>query len=432
MNRFVLAAIATMTSVASAQAGGLDRSMQNISALFDPSNTLTFAITHVNPDLPAEDIGNDGTYSVGASYTDFKFSYANRINEQVSFAIIGDEPFGSDVFYNADPTDSNIGGTRADIESDALSFLGRYEFTDRMSVFGGLRAERVDARISLNGLAYARAIALRGVAAQAQAVGLPPVDATTLGAALTPGPNQTAALTALGGGDVVSGQAIAAQLGPLVQGAAGNFLAQDGYDLDLDDDWGLGVTLGAAYEIPEIALRLAVTYHSEVSHDNGAREVLPGLGIFDNEVNFASPQSVNVDFQTGLNERTLLLAGLRWTDWDDFSVIPDELGVDLAEIEDSYRWTLGVARRFTEEFVGLASITYEEDQGLDTVSPLGPYDGQVGLSLGARYTRDRFNLSGGVNYTWVGSADAGVAGQPVTAFRDSSALGVGLQVDYRF
>lgn len=428
MNRFVLAAIATMTSMASAQAGGLDRSMQNISALFDPSNTLTFAVTHVNPDLPAEDIGNDGTYSVGASYTDFKFSYANRINEQVSFAIIGDEPFGSDVFYNADPTDSNIGGTRASIESDALSFLGRYEFTDRMSVFGGLRAQRVDARISLNGEAYARAIALGGVAAAAG------VDAATLAAAVTPGPDQVAAITALGGGDVLTGQTIAAALGGQVQSVATGFVAQGGYDLDLDDDWGLGVTLGAAYEIPEIALRLAVTYHSEISHDNGGREILPvpGFGAFDNEVNFASPQSVNVDFQTGLNERTLLLAGLRWTDWDDFSVIPDELGVDLAEIEDSYRWTLGVARRFTEEFVGLASITYEEDQGLDTVSPLGPYDGQVGLSLGARYTRDRFNLSGGVNYTWVGSADAGVAGQPVTAFRDSSALGVGLQVDYRF
>ena len=428
MNRFVLAATGTILGAAGAHAGGLDRSMQNVSALFDPSNTLTFSVTHVNPDLPGEDIGNGGTYSVGASYTDYRFSYANRINDRFSFAVIGDEPFGSDIFYNDDPNASNIGGTRADIESDSLNFLGRYEFDGRISVFAGLRAERVDARISLNGQAYARAIALNGVAGAAG------VDAATLGAALTAGPGQLAAVTALGGGDPGVGQAIAAQLGPQVQGVAGGFLAQGGYDLELEDDWGLGLTLGAAYEIPEIALRLAVTYHSEISHDNGATEFLPvpGLGTFENEVNFASPQSVNVDFQTGLNDRTLLLAGLRWTDWDDFSVIPEELGSDLADIEDSYRWTLGVARRFTEEFVGLASITYEKDRGLDTVSPLGPYDGQVGVSLGARYTRDRFNLSGGVNYTWVGSADAGVVEQPVTAFRDSSALGVGLQVDYRF
>ncbi|WP_299821844.1 outer membrane protein transport protein [uncultured Jannaschia sp.] len=428
MNRFALAAITAMTGTVSAEAGGLDRSMQNIIALFDPSNTLSFSLTHVNPDLPAEDIGGTGTYSVAGSYTDYQFSYANRINERVSFAIIGDQPFGSDIFYNAEPGASNIGGTRADIESDALSFLGRYEFTDRMSVFGGLRAQRVDARISLNGQAYANALALGGVAAGAG------VDATTLAAAITSGPNQVAAITALGGGDFARGQAAAAELGGQVQSVATGFVAQGGYDLDLEDDWALGYTLGAAYEIPEIALRLAVTYHSEVTHDNGAREILPlpGFGTFDNEVNFASPQSVNIDFQTGLNARTLLLAGLRWTDWDDFSVIPKELGVNLAEIEDSYRWTVGVARRFTDAFVGLASITYEEDQGLDTVSPLGPYDGQIGLSLGARYTRDRFNLSGGVNYTWVGSADAGVAGQPVTAFRDSSALGVGLNVDYRF
>ncbi|WP_186201905.1 OmpP1/FadL family transporter [Jannaschia seosinensis] len=402
-----------------ASAGGLDRSYQSVLAIFNDPGTVSFSLSYVEPDLKAEDINGTGRYDAADGFAQYQFSYTGRINDRFSYAIINDQPFGANIFYDDDPLTSNIGGTEADLETDAFTFIGKYDFDDRISVFGGPRVERASGVVALNGQAYARAIALRGVARVAG------VDAGTLGAALQGDPNAVAAL---------GGLANVGALGAQFQNASSIFLATGGYEVELDDDWGVGLTLGAAYEIPEIALRLAVTYHSEISHDNATTEQfgLASLTPIPSEIAFSSPQSVNVDFQTGLNERTLLIAGVRWTDWDDFDVIPTTLGSDLAVIDDSYRWSLGVARRLTDAFVGLATLTYEEDLGSETQSPLGPTDGLIGLTLGGRYTRDNLNVSGGVSYNWVGSANAGVAEQPVASLTDSSAIGVGFKVDYRF
>ena len=436
MNRFTAAVVAALASTGAAQAGGLDRSGQSILPLFDPAGTLAFSLSHVNPDLRGEDVGNGGRYDAGDSYTTYQLSYADRINDRLSYAVIADQPFGADIFYDDDPTTSNLGGTLARIDSDALSFVGRYEMTDRISVFGGLRAERVDARIVLNGLAYQAALGARGLGA---ALGDAAAAGSPVAQALVADPNLPTILAGVSTNNPAAAPAAAAigSISPdFAAAVAGiqSFGSQGGYSVEVDDDWGVGVTLGAAYEIPEIALRLAVTYHSEVAHHaSGVENSIIFGGVPErSDLNFASPQSVNVEFQTGVAEDTLLLAGLRWTDWDDFDVIPRNLNADLADIDDSYRWSLGVARRFTPDFVGLASLTYEKDNGNATVSPLGPNDGQIGLSVGGRYTRDALSISGGVNYTKVGSAFAGVADTPVALFDDSSAVGVAFRLAYEF
>jgi long-subunit fatty acid transport protein len=448
MNRFTLAAAAATLGAGAAAAGGLDRSGQSILPLFDPAGTVAAGLSYVNPDLTGSDTGaTPGSYDAGNSYTTYSWSYAGRVNDRLSYAIIGDQPFGADIFYDDDPRTSALGGTTADLGSDAVSFLGRFKITDRFSVHGGLRAERAGGDIVLNGVAYQAALGARGLGSAlggAAAGGSPQAGAILQGL----GGNAPAVLSgvALGnptGNPVVAGteaqiRAVATPPGQPTFGqtvdAIQAFNSTGGYAVEIEDDWGVGYTFGAAYEITEIALRFAVTYQSEVVHDTTGNEesALFGPGVRSGELNFSSPQSVNVDFQTGVNERTLVIAGLRWTDWDDFDVIPELLGTDLANIEDSYRWSLGVARRFTPALVGLATLTYERDKGQDSVSPLGPTDGQIGLSLGARYTAGALNVSGGVNYTKIGDAFAGVGGQPVALFEDNSAVGLGLRVSYEF
>lgn len=439
MNRTTLAVIATLAGTGTAFAGGLDRSGQSMLAIFDEAGTAAVGLSYVNPDVTGTDLGaTAGDYDAGNSYTQYFWSYANRINDRVSYAVIGDQPFGADVFYNGDPTRTNLGGTKADLSSDAVSFIGKYAFSDRISTFGGLRAERAGGTIALNGLAYQAALGARGLG-------------EALGAAARAGnPTAGAILAGLGAGapTALAGvatndprtAALAGQIGSIspgfaqTVGAIQNFAATGGYNVEIEDDWGVGVTLGGAYEIPAIALRLAVTYNSEVSHKTSGSEtsILFGGIAQSNDLNFSSPQSINVDFQTGINPKTLLLASVRWTDWDDFDVTPLLLGTDLAAIDDTYRWTAGVARRFSDELVGLASLTYEKDTGGATISPLGPTDGQIGLSLGARYTSGSLNVSGGINYTKVGDAFAGVADRPVASFTDNSALGLGLKVAFTF
>ncbi|WP_220749133.1 MULTISPECIES: OmpP1/FadL family transporter [Jannaschia] len=427
MTRFTVAVLAAFSTVGAASAGGLDRSGQSVLAIFDDPGTLSFGLSHVTPDLTGTDVRGTGSYDAGGSYTQYSFSYSNQINDRFSYAIIGDQPFGADIFYNDTPQTSALGGTKADLSSDAVSFIGKYQLSDRVSVFGGLRAERAGGTVALNGQAYAQAISVSSVARGAG------VGFATLGAALQGDPTAVAA---------VGGPANAQALGAQVQALSTQFLTPGvggftGYDVEIEQSWGVGVTLGAAYEIPEIALRLAVTYHSEVTHEGDATErfgfTAAGAGApIPGRIAFQSPQSVNIDFQTGINPKTLLLASMRWTDWDDFDVIPTQLGSDLANIDDSYRWTLGVARRFSDELVGLASITYEKDNGGATLSPLGPTDGQIGVSVGARYSTGNLDISGGINYTKVGSAFAGVGGQPVASFTDNSAIGVGFKVAYKF
>ncbi|WGH78336.1 outer membrane protein transport protein [Jannaschia ovalis] len=398
MNRFALAAAATIAATASAQAGGLDRSGQSILALFDAPDTGAATLSWVNPSVTGSDTAapTGATYDVGNSYSQVSLSFANEINDRVSYAVIVDQPFGADIFYNATPQTSLLGGTKADLGAEAVTVLGKYQFSDRVSAYGGVRVQRAGGEVALNGQAYAQAI---GTALEGRGIG-------------TAGPNAADLLTPNGAGFT-------------------------GYDVQIDESWGAGLVIGAAYEIPEIALRLAVTYNSKVTHSGDSVERFSVAALGDGaplagQYSFQTPQSINIDFQTGINPKTLVLASLRWTEWGDFDVVPQNLNADLANIDDVYRWSVGVARRFSDEFVGLASVTYEKDNGSATVSPLGPTDGQIGVNLGARYDRGNLAVSGGINYTEVGDAFAGVGGNPVALFSDNSVVGVGFKVAYKF
>jgi long-subunit fatty acid transport protein len=418
------AAFAATTALTAfpALATGLDRSQQSVLPVFDEPGTLGFSVTYVNPSLTGSDDVGTGSYDAADDYVQLQLSYTGAITDRLSFTLIGDQPFGADILYDEDPTTSGLGGTKADLSAEALTALLRYEFTDRVSVFGGLRAQRAGGEVALNGRAYAQALSLINVA---NAVG---TDSATLGAALQGEPNAVAAL---------GGPAVVQQLGGQVQQLGGEFLAGGGYNVEIEDSWGAGVTLGAAYEIPDIALRLAVTYHSEITHEGDSTErfgfAAAGSGApLEDEADFATPQSVNVEFQTGIVKDTLLLASVRWTDWSDFDVIPPVLGRDLATTDAEWRYNLGVARRFTPAFVGLASVTYEPSQDLENISPLSPSDGLIGFNLGGAYETGALTISGGINYSILGDADAGVAGQDVASFDDNDAWGVGVRVAYQF
>lgn len=389
MKRIALAALLTTATATSALAAGLDRSGQNVLAIFDDPNTLQFSVSHVMPDVTGTD-PTRAAYDVFGSYTQVFASYANEINDQLSYAVIYDQPFGLDLNYNGDPTANLLAGTKADITSQALTFALKYQYNQRVSAFAGIRAQEVTGDVSLNGGGYAQAFS---------------------------GSDGGRLITAAGGTPVTD---------------VDPFLVGGGYRADVQSSWGVGYTFGAAYEIPEIALRLAVTYHSEVTHDTTVIETSGPTTIGNSDLSYQTPQSINIDFQTGINERTLLLAGMRWTDWDDFKLAPPVLDNNLASINAEYRYTLGVARRFNEDFVGLANLTYEKDLGRSGGSPLGPTEGVIGLSIGGRYTSGNMNISGGVSYSVLGDANAAIGGNNIASFTNNSATAIGLRFNYTF
>ncbi|SPJ22347.1 OmpP1/FadL family transporter [Palleronia abyssalis] len=409
MKSTLLAGVATVALFpAAAMAIGLDRSGQPVDILFEEGNYFELSFGRVFPSIDGEDValpevgytGGAETGDVGEDFTQLGAAIKFQVTEQLSFAMIADEPYGVDVNYPGDggsfvpsgfplpfpqvlpvTTDegsNNLGGSSAHVESSSLMALARYEINDNFSVHGGLRYQRLQSEISLSGFGY----------------------------------------------------------GPTLSG----------YSATFGEDHAFGYAVGAAYERPEIALRIAVTYFSSIEHEQDTVETLPllaGGGTIESVTEVETPEAINIDFQTGLNQRTLLFGQLRYAWYEDVRVAPPYFdsqsdptipGTSLTDIEDNYAVSIGVGRALTDRLSGSVTLGYEA-KGDDLVSPLSPTNGQKSIGLGLSYdVNDQVTVAGGVRYVSLGDAGA-ETGTPDTErafFDDNHVVGVGFQVGYRF
>lgn len=200
-----------------------------------------------------------------------------------------------------------------------------------------------------------------------------------------------------------------------------------GYSLDATGTPGIGYLVGAAYEIPDIALRVALSYNSEISHAmTGTESGAPTA--FD----VITPQSVNLEFQSGIAADTLIFGSVRWVNWSAFDISPPTyVGITgdplVSYANDATTYTLGVGRRFSDAFSGSVALGYEAAQG-GISSNLGPTDGFFSLQAGGKYTMGNMSISGGVRYVIIGDATTSIG----ASFIDNSAIGVGVQLGFAF
>lgn len=372
-----------------AMGGGIERSNQMLGILFEPGNYAELSFGRVRPTVEGTDLPIPGLYPGGAatgdvanSYNQFGLSYKHQFNENWSGAIIIDQPFGADVAYPLDGTPL-LAGTAASVDSTHITGIARYVMPETgFGAHAGIRASRADGSVDLRGLAYG---------------------------------------------------------------------AVDGYSVDLDRDTAYGWLAGVSYERPEIAARIALTFNSEIKHDfattesgplidpDGPAGPAPALPLLNgtSQTEVRTPKSVNLEFQTGVAADTLLFGSIRWVDWSSFRVDPERFtaitGDGLVELEDSTTYTLGVGRRFTENWSGSVSASFER-RGDDLVSPLAPSTGRRGVTLAAVYTEGPLRVTTGINYTRLGDARP-ETGTPDTARAEmsgSKALGIGVRVGYSF
>ncbi len=403
MNRFTLAVVTTIIGTSTAAAGGLDRSGQKIAALFEPGNYAELSFGYVNPSVDGTDttlspFNPTGGNSIGNAADEFIAAGAAikaQFNDAISFAIIVDEPYGSDIAY---PTSdfvvpgpggtlsdgSVLGGTEAIVESFAITTLARYEFGNGFSAHGGIRYQEISADVTLGGLAYG---------------GL------------------------------------------------------NGYHGEFDSDGAFGYILGAAYERPEIALRVALTYSSEIRHDLPTTETVNGIPVAlltggaipaSGDTRVVAPESLNLDVQSGIAAGTLVFGSIRYARYSDTivaptffdaSVEPTAQGSSLTDIEDALDLEIGVGRQFTDAFAGSIAVGYSRLGEDDLVSPLAPTNGAKSIALGASYQiSDAVKLSGGLRYTRLGDArpETGTPDMARALFEDNSAVTVGLKIGYTF
>lgn len=377
MKRILGAAAVTAASTSLAMAGGIDRSSQFLGPLFEEGGAsgsyaqLSFGL--IRPEAAASNVGVSDSLT---NYNSIGLAYKTNFTDQLSFALIVEEPYGADIRYGLATA---FAGGGASVSSEQITGVLRYKFNDNWSVHGGIRALQADGLIDT----------------------------------FTAGP----------GGPV-----------PI--------------SLSADGDFGFGGLIGVAYERPDIALRVALTYNSAIDVDFTGTETVFGdiartaiLGSSPTSFTVEFPESLNLEFQTGIAEDTLLFGSVRRAFYEGFSVTtPANAGIfggGLGSINyvnfssNTTTYSLGVGRRFNENWSGTVSLTYENEGVTPSTTALAPTTGFTSLALGARYTQGPLSVSGGVSYTKLGNQLVNSA-IGVANFNDNKAIAAGIRIGYNF
>jgi long-subunit fatty acid transport protein len=214
----------------------------------------------------------------------------------------------------------------------------------------------------------------------------------------------------------------------------------NGYTMETSTETDFGYVVGGAWERPDIAARVSLTYHSEIEHDFEADE--NGAGT---EFSTTLPQSLTLEGQTGVAADTLLFGSVRWVDWSEFDISPVNYGLatsggSLVDYDDdTVTYNLGLGRRFSDEWSGAVTAGYEAANG-GFSGNLGPTDGNKSLGVAATRTMDSLRITGGVRYIWVGDTETeaplaltgGAEGVTIGEFKDNSGWAAGVRIAYNF
>ncbi|MDX8253014.1 OmpP1/FadL family transporter [Acinetobacter pittii] len=241
--------------------------------------------------------------------------------------------------------------------------------------------------------------------------------------------------------------------------------AFNGYNAKFKEQGKLGWLVGGSYQIPEIALKAAVTYRSKIKYDFQVDENIFGEPLqytAPAKTKVETPQSVNVDFQTGIAEKTLAYMNLRWVNWKKFNIRPAQYdaltalymdtltggvykqGIDLDSYQkDQYSVTLGLGQQLTDRWSIASDIGWDSGSG-HPASTLGPVNGFWSFGLGAQFNpAPNYFIAAGVKYFWLGDTKAEGGGYflPIEGikefseqaeFKDNHAIAYAIKFGYRF
>ena len=493
-----LAALILVTVPASSVfAAALDRSGQSISAFLQPGNYFEAGLSVLDPDVSGKEDGETPTRrNIGDMADDYAFPQVAiklQPTSNFSFGLLYDHPFGADAQYS---------GNNAFVAGSGDTILGAQQLAGiRQSrittTFDNLTAQqRVGLTLQSQNVDLATAAGQARLAATLNAynnnptvkdqidtgvrneitrqvdAGLAVVNATVGGSGGgTQVEVETQNLSFLFGFQPTENWNFYA--GPVYQTVKGKvklrgqaYSLYNGYDADIPEESAWGWLAGMAYQIPAIALKASLTYRSEVDYDINVRESIPTLGALallgqnpatiaaaQGKSSITTPESINLDFQTGIMADTVAFANVRWVPWSDFAIQPYKFGLvskavgkvinqpngfNLVEYSDD-QWSanVGVGRKVSDKWAGNVSVGWDSGAG-NPVSTLGPTEGYWNAGVGIQYSpAPNYFIAGGVKYFWLGDAKAQTGAQAgtnayVADFSDNNAIAYGLKLGYRF
>ncbi|MGE6329861.1 OmpP1/FadL family transporter [Psychrobacter pacificensis] len=389
-------AVAALSVASAASAAGLDRSGQDVTAFLQDGTYAEAVYTYIDADVTGKDTSDNKIDDIAESYDFFRYGVKADINDTFSVGVLYDEPFGAAADYTGDNNFVNANGEGTNVEVRTESITGilgaKFGQNKNFQVYGGPVAQRVKADVKLRGPAYE---------------------------------------------------------------------AANGYTTNINADQDYGYIAGVAYSKPEIALKASLTYRSEIEHNAQASEIYPvvgsglipapvvsALGLSTNRVDsieITTPESVNFDFQTGINPTTLATAKVRWVPWSDFAIVPslyndvskistqDDKGLALVSYDDDqWQVELGLAKRLTPALAVSGNIGWDSGAG-NPVTSLGPIEGYYSAGLGAKYNvTENWAISAGGKYLWFGDADGQIPTKAIVSdFESNDGFVLGVKVSYQ-
>ena len=387
-------------------AAALDRSGQSVSAFLQPGNYFEAGISVLDPTVKGQSTAATGSQNISDMGGDYQFYNAAlklQLTDYLSFGLIYDQPFGADAEYHDSTLFTNAAGnTKVEVDTQNISMLFGVQPIKNVNLYAGGVYQTVKGGVQLRGAGY------------------------------------------------------------------GGINAFGGYNADIPEDSAAGWLAGIAYQIPEIALKASLTYRSEIEHSVNIKEsAIPSANPVPSIINnpalagkpatgstdITTPQSVNLDLQTGIMANTVAFANVRWVNWKDFAIRPYAFGVAsgvagpslgqpngfdlIAYTDDQISATVGVGRKLNDKWAGNVSVGWDSGAG-NPVSTLGPTEGYWNVGLGVQYSpADNYFIAGGVKYFWLGDAKAQSAAQfntdnYVADFTGNNAIAYGMKIGYKF
>ena len=450
-------AVAALSVASVASAAGLDRSGQDITAFLQDGTYAETVYTYIDADVTGEDSSGNKIDDIAEDYDFFRYGVKTDINDTFSIGVLYDEPFGA----AADYIGKNDFITNTDADAIIQDFIDNPNVTEAYvdDVLipqlqgalapgnpGGLTAEQLkEAQAQLIGLEAAKGLA--AVAGEETQVEV-----------------RTESITGILGMKFGQNKEFQAYGGPVAQRVRADvklrgdaYSSAKGYTTHISNDQDYGWIAGMAYSKPEIALKAALTYRSEIKHSAKAFESFPlataagaTIGVplsttrhADIEIN--TPESVNFDFQTGINPTTLATAKVRWVPWSDFAIVPslyndvskvatkDDKGLALVSYDkDQWQVELGLAKRLAPKFAVSGTVGWDSGAG-NPVTSLGPIEGYYSVGLGGKYDiTENWAVSAGGKYLRFGDADGQIPSkQVVSKFEDNDGFALGVKLSYQ-
>ncbi len=167
-----------------------------------------------------------------------------------------------------------------------------------------------------------------------------------------------------------------------------------------------GWRAGIAYEIPDIALRAVLLYHSSYDYDLSGVQNNTGFGVAAGNANAVVPisatteipQAVELKFQSGIAEGTLAFANFKWQDWSKIDIVPINGGVTATLVGPggaAVATPLAFEAGYQDGYTVTAGIGKQLNENLSGVMALG-WDRQTSTTSGTQTST--WSLSGGINY----------------------------------